>query len=167
VPPELHDDSVIEREANVFAAEFLLPTRLVKRRCEVSPVDLTVVEAIAEEFHTSLVATAIRFAELASERCAVVLSQRRRVQWVVRSETFWPWIGRGSQLLPWSVADDYFRSGELPTERQLIDASAWIDGEHLRGDEEIFEHARLIPSIDGVLSLIWIPESCESLVECE
>jgi hypothetical protein len=27
--------------------------------------------------------------------------------------------------------DDYFRSGELPKDRQLIHASAWIDGEYV------------------------------------
>lgn len=156
-------DSLIEEEANVFAGDFLLPTKLVRKRCEVSPVDLGVVEAIAEEFHTSLVATSIRFAELTSERCAVVLSQNRKVRWVVRSETFWPEITRGDRVMPWSVAHEYFHTGAVPDDCQEIDAAAWIDGQRLRGAEVIYEHARVIPTIDGVLSLIWIPESAGSL----
>jgi len=152
-----------EQEANVFAGDFLLPTKLVARRCDVSPIHFGVVENIAEEFGTSLVATSIRFAELTPERCAVVLSQQGKVRWVVRSKTFWPKVHRGQPLLPWSVAADYFRGKTLAAECQAIDATAWIDGELLRGPAEIYEHARAVPSISGVLSLIWIPESCGAL----
>ena len=130
----------------------LLPARLVQRRCETSPVHLGIIESIAAEFETSLVATAIRFAELTSERCAVVLSQRGKVRWAVRSETFWPHIARAKPLLPWSIAHDYFRSGQVSDECEEIDASAWVDGDRLRGAAEIYDHARVIPSINAVLS---------------
>jgi len=157
------DGKLREEEANVFAGDFLLPTRLVKPRCEVSPVDFGVIQKIADDFGTSLVATAIRFAELTSERCAVVLSQQNKVRWVVSSRTFWPEIRRGQPVLPWSVAAPYFRGKPLSAELEEVDATAWIDGDHMRGPTEIYEHAREIPSIKGVLSLVWIPESCSEL----
>lgn len=153
-------DRLWEDEANAFAGDFLLPTRLVARRCEVSPVHFGVVEDIAEEFGTSLVATSIRFAELTSERCAVVLSLEGKVRWVVRSKTFWPEIRRGQPLVPWSLAAGYFRGEPLETDCEIVDATAWIDSGRLRSPAELYEHAREIPSINGVLSLIWIPESC-------
>ncbi len=77
-----------EAEANAFAAELLLPEQTVRRRCEVSPVDLDVVRGIADESGASLVCAAIRFVELTSERCAVVLSQSGTVTWAVRSALF-------------------------------------------------------------------------------
>ena len=157
------EDKLWEEEANVFAGDFLLPTRLVARRCEVSPVHFGVIERIAEDFGTSLVATSIRFAELTSERCAVVLSQQGKVRWVVRSPTFWPDIQRGQQVLPWSVAARYFRGKPLPRCHEEIDATAWVDGQHLRGPAEIYEDAREVPSIRSVLSLLWIPETCHAL----
>ena len=52
-----------EPEANVFAAESLMPEQHVRARCEVSPVSLDPVRAIAAEFNTSVVASAVRFAE--------------------------------------------------------------------------------------------------------
>lgn len=161
--PETERSPLVEQEANAFAAELLLPAAHVRPRCEVSPVHFGVVEEIARDFHTSLVATAIRFAELTSERVAVVCSLRGRVRWVTQSETFWPEIVRGKPLLPWSVAHQYFRTRRLPTGAEEIDATAWVDGDHLSSPAEIVEHAVEIPSIRGVLSLIWIPDSCGAL----
>lgn len=157
------NDKQVEAEANAFASELLLPETHVRRRCEVSPADLDVVRGIAEDFGASPVATAIRFAELTSERCAVVLSQQRTVRWAVRSQSFWPTIKRGQRLIPWSLADGYFASGKLPTGREPIDASAWVDGRSLNGEVEIFEHAMALPQLRAVLSLVWIPESCGPL----
>lgn len=152
-----------EVEANAFAAELLLPERTVRRRCEVSPVTLEPIVQLAEEFGTSPVATAIRFTELTSERCAVVLSQRGVVRWAVRSESFWPRIGRGQRLLPWSLAHSYFARGELAAESDAVDAAAWIDACDLHGSADIHEYAMAIPQLRAVLSLLWIPEKCAAL----
>ncbi|MEZ4362181.1 MAG: ImmA/IrrE family metallo-endopeptidase [Kofleriaceae bacterium] len=48
-----------EAEANAFAAELLMPAALLRRRCEVAPVNLQVPRQIAEEFNVSLPASAI------------------------------------------------------------------------------------------------------------
>jgi hypothetical protein len=162
--PELHafgdDDRLREQEANAFASELLLPEASVRRRCEVSPVDLSVVRGIAEDFGMSMVATAITFVELTSERCAVVLSQERRVRWAVRSEMFWPTIQRGQNVSPWSLAYDYFARGDVSGERDEVDARAWIDGTQLGGREPtLHEHALVLPQMRAVMSLLWIPES--------
>jgi Zn-dependent peptidase ImmA (M78 family) len=61
-----------EREADVFATEFLTPEKMTRPYCEVSPVSLHEVRAIERAFGTSPVASALRFVELSSERCAVV-----------------------------------------------------------------------------------------------
>lgn len=156
-------DGEAEAEANAFAGELLLPEPTVRRRCEVSPANLDVIDAIARDFGTSIVATAIRFAELTSERCAVVYAQQGHVRWVVRSATFWPAIVRGQPLLPWSVAHGYFARGEVSRACEPVDATAWVDGHRVERETEIFEHARVLDHVDAVLSLIWIPESCGAL----
>ncbi len=159
----LDGDRDPEAEANAFAADALLPEHLVRQRCEVSPVNLDVVRDIAEEFHASLVASAIRFAELTSERCAVVLSRRGRVRWAVRSATFWPEIRRGQAITPSSAAHEYTVRGAVPPSSEAIDASAWVPGDLLSDPAEIFEHAEVLPQLEAVLSLVWIPESCAAL----
>lgn len=155
---ERHGVSEREAEADTFAAELLLPASLVRRRCEVSPVSLDLVHAIARDFGTSLPCAAIRFVELTSERCAVVYAQRGRVRWCVRSATFWPTIARGQRLDPWSLAADYPRRGAVPPEREAVRADAWIADDELRGVDEIEEHCVAIPEDGATLSLLWIPE---------
>jgi len=154
-----HGGSSREAEANTFAAELLLPESLVRRRCEVSPVSLDVVRAIAEDFGTSVGCAAIRFAELTSERCAAIYAQDGRIQWCVRSTNFWPSIERGQRLDPWSLAADYARKGHCSSAREPVPADAWIATDELHGLEEIEEHTVAVPDVDATLTLLWIPES--------
>ena len=148
-----------EPEANAFAAEALMPEWLLRKRCEVSPVSLDVVRAIARDFRTSVVASAVRFAELTSERCAAVYSERGRVKWIVRSGSFPDQITRGMALDRGSIAHDYFKKRTIHTDPQTISADAWLPniGSDV-ADVEIVEHAEVVPEWDGVLSLLWIPE---------
>jgi hypothetical protein len=151
-------DRGLEAQANAFAAELLMPERLLRRRCEVSPVSLDVARGIASEFRVSLMAAALRFVELTSERCALVFSRDRRVLWAARSETFRAFIPRGRYLDESSVAIDWFRGGRMYEGCQPITADAWLDDESAHS-VEIWEDSLTIPGTDGVLSLLWLPES--------
>ena len=57
-----------------------MPAVLLRRACEVSPVDLAVPRTIARDYEVSILASTIRFAELASERCAAVFCAARQGQ---------------------------------------------------------------------------------------
>lgn len=146
----------VEAEANVFAAEVLMPERFARRRCEVSPVSLAPVHAIAERFQTSLCASAIRFVELTSERCAAVYSERGVVRWAVHSPTFDATIARGAPLHRSSVAYDYFRKGTIDDRAQPVPADAWLD---TTSDVELIEHSSALPDLGAVISLLWVPEA--------
>lgn len=159
---DLHDfggKSTVEAEANAFASELLLPEHLVRRRCEVSPVDLKVVRAIANDFSTSVTATTKRFIQLTSEKCAMFYSRTCKVEWFEKTSDFWPFVlGNGAPLSKWSLAHDYFTNGKLPDWSETVDASAWVaDEDSLHGLEEIYEHSMAIPSLEAVISLLWIP----------
>ena len=149
----------LEPEANMFAAETLMPAWLVRPRCEASPVDLLRVHAISREFRTSSVASAVRFAELTDERVAAVYSERGVVKWIAPSATFPAQITRGSPLHPGSIAFSFFHAGSIAPDPHHIPAVAWFPQvpAHL-GDIEMVEHAELVPEWRGVLSLLWIPE---------
>jgi hypothetical protein len=152
-----HVDRGVEAEANAFAAELLMPERLLRRHCEVSPVSLDDARTIATDYKVSLLAAALRFVELTSERCALVFSRQGRVVWAARSNTFLPFIERGRRLCEAGVAFDWFRIGKLCEGSQLVPADAWFDHEG-DADIEIWEDACDVPATGGVLSLLWIPE---------
>jgi len=144
-----------EAEANAFAAELLMPTTLVRAVCEVSPVDLTVPRKISREYDVSILASAIRFTELASERCAAVLSVAGKVKWFAPSVTFTYVIERGRRIDRSSLAWDYFTKGAVDDEPQSVPADAWLDTAH---DVDIVEHSISSRAMGTVLSMLWVPE---------
>lgn len=146
-----------ESEANVFAVELLLPEKLVRRRCEVSPVDLRPVQKLAEEFETSITATAIRFIDFSPEKCALVYSENGRIRWTRKSETFWfRLIGWGQPLEPASLASDFYRKGELQEDPEEVRGDAWIESNTGRAPE-VVEHSMAIPTLGAVVTLLWVP----------
>jgi hypothetical protein len=161
-----HVDRGVEAEANAFAAELLMPERLLRRRCEVSPVSLDHTRAIASDFKVSLVAATLRFVELTSERCAIVLSRDARVVWAARSPTFVPFIERERVLGQETAAVDWFRTGNLFAGAQPVPADAWFDRDRL-GDAEVWEDSVAIDPMMAVLSLIWIPEGAAAVFRGE
>ena len=113
--------------SNAFAGAVLLPEFLLRKRCEVSPVSLDVPWQIAREYDVSILTSAIRFAELTSERCAAVLSKRGNVVWAAASPTFTREIEKGKRIDRESVAWDYYATGKLDDREQPVPASAWFD----------------------------------------
>lgn len=148
----------VEAQANAFAAELLMPERLLRRRCEVSPVSLDIARSIAADFRVSLMAAALRFVELTSERCALVFSRDRKVAWAARSDSFAPVIERGRRLDDGSAASDWFTGRRTYEGCQPVPGDAWL--EHSAASKvEICEDSLSIPGSNGVLSLLWVPET--------
>jgi hypothetical protein len=68
-----------EREAEEFAFELILPEQLFMPKIKDHRVSLGLVRALSADFRASLTATAIRFAELSREPCAVVISDGQTI----------------------------------------------------------------------------------------
>lgn len=145
-----------ETEANAFAAELLMPAQMLHRACEVSPVDLEVPRRIAREYNVSILASARRFTELASERCAAVFSANREVKWVAPSATFSREIARGRRIDDASLAAEYFTKGSIPDEAQPVPADAWFD---TSAEVDIVEHSVYSRELGTVLTMLWVPEA--------
>jgi Zn-dependent peptidase ImmA (M78 family) len=150
---EPHD---FEIGSNAFAGAVLLPEFLLRKRCEVSPVTLDVPWQIAKEYDVSILASARRFVELSSERCAAVFSKDGEVQWVTRSKTFKRRVLESRRLRRDSVAWDYHVFGKLDDRDQPVPASAWLD---TSADVDIIEHSTCHPDYGTVLSLLWVPDA--------
>ncbi len=144
-----------EVEANLFAAELLMPEDLFRKRIESTLPSLDLIEKLADEFQTTLTATAIRYIDLCGERCAIVFSKAGKVVWTRLSTEFHAWITPGRKLSSYSGAADFFTEGDLSGEMLTIRRDAWI--ENASGRETIKEQSRAMRSYDSVLSLLWIP----------
>jgi Zn-dependent peptidase ImmA (M78 family) len=158
-----------EREADVFATEFLMPEQWVAPFCTGTTPTLTAVHAIAETFRTSLVASAVRYVELTPYPCAVVYSEHGRVVWAKRSATFPSRIPPQLKIGPGAVAFDHHESKQLDTTARVVPASAWFGSMHplTTVGVSFVEHAELVPEPGwgGVLSLLWMPSGIATLAQ--
>ena len=146
-----------EAEANVFAAELLMPESLLAPRLAGTTPGFELVESVAVDFQTTLTATAIRCVELCGEKCAVVCSANSKVSWFWPSPDFHYWIKPGAPLKGHSYAVDFFYKGpDAPEMRrpQEVPRDAWIDGESMQ--DSITEQSRPLTSYGSVLTLLWI-----------
>ena len=78
-----------EIQANQFSAELLLPRLLIRQRLQKygSP-EMSHIQKLAEDFETSIEATARRFVELSEYPCAVVFSKDNIVRYNMKSGYF-------------------------------------------------------------------------------
>jgi hypothetical protein len=143
-----------EAEANAFASELTMPYKLVRDLCRVAPVTLSVPQQISRSFGMSILASAIRVAELSQERCAAVFSSNRRVIWSAESATFGSRIERDRSIDARSVAHSFWERGSLPKDASEIPAQAWLDA--CEG-AALIEHAIASHEHKTVLSMLWIP----------
>ena len=103
--------NVFEEEADFFAAERLMPKPRFKEQMRKAGEGFDAIEHLAGVFQTSLVATAIRFAQLGEDPIAVVISCGNRIEFCVLSDALkerrmqWP---RGGDFLPPDSATSKF-----------------------------------------------------------
>ncbi len=149
--------STDEAEANAFAAEMLMPADLFRERCVGEEPSFTEVIKLAEDFQTSLTATAIRYVELGKHPCALIASKDSRIIWMSVHEDF-PYriIGRGSRLHKYSCANDYFETGSVPEQAEPVSGIAWIEDLKHAKRCSVYEAVIPLKSYNTVLSFIWI-----------
>lgn len=144
--------SPMEREANCFAAELLMPTGYFRPRCQAEP-SIALLEDLAREFQTTLTATAIRFAELSRFPIAVVWHEHHTVKWSYSDEKKKLPFVAGRTEVP------RFSSARLPEEEVAdhmdhYDAADWFPQLQQR-KPEVHEMTKRIPSLSAGLTLLW------------
>lgn len=144
---------LVEIEANAFASELLMPATLVREFCDLSRGDLDGPREIANTFSVSILAAAIRYAELAREPLAAVFARNNKVEWAVPSAAMELHIRRGRRLADASLASSFFTSGEHPTEPAEVPETAWFDKP---ASGRVVEHVACAPSLRTTLSMVWI-----------
>jgi Zn-dependent peptidase ImmA (M78 family) len=145
-----------EREADVFATEFLMPAAWVAAYCHGTITSLSVVHSIAQAFRVSNVAAAVRRVELADAPCAVAYSERGQVVWAKGSGAFSRRIQSQRKIGSGSVASEYFERGVLYSAPRVVPAAAWFGPDAAPNVDALIEHAELVPEPGwgGVLSSI-------------
>ena len=152
----------VEREANLFASELLMPRHMFAKEASGMEPDLKSVENLASLFSTSLTATALRFLDCTLEPCAVVCSQEGAIRWCKSTEAFGRRISWDQILNKNTYAYDFFHGAALPFGPQEVLASAWFPESRLTHNATIQEHSLGMTSYDTVLTLLWMKDLIDS-----
>ena len=142
-----------EPEANLFAAELLMPEPLFRLRCQDGEPGFDMIEHLADEFQTSLTATALRYVEHGPYDCCAVWSQNGHIRWTSTPESF-RWRVRKGRLEPRTYALDFTESPDKATLLQKeVAALQWFESD--RGVARVREQSRPIGA-EGLLTLLWV-----------
>lgn len=154
------DARQLEWEANDFAAELLMPSRLFGADAAGRDVGFAAVEQLAGQdmYDVSVTAAAWRLVQTVRDRCALVVCSGGRVQWVARSRSFGlPLIERGQPPEPESLAAAAVRGEGVVSAPQEVPWHAWF-GDTRRADGRLYESTHIVRQLNQVASLVWFIE---------
>lgn len=146
----------LEREANEFAAELLMPLELVKIIAECAAPSLELIEKIAREFGVSLSAAAWRYCDVAAESCAVIWSTEGTIQWAKRSTGFPFYLPKGWKVEEGTFAAACFEAEKVPGHPRAVPLHLWSNSASLDSSTRLLEQSKALPSYRSVISLLWI-----------
>lgn len=148
--------STHEIEANLFAAELLMPQHLFQERVGVNDPSVPLLRDLATYFQTSLTATALRLVEVTDEKYAMVVVEDGRVRWWRASEAFDGfWLGPKMAVQEDTVAGSFFKGELPPVEAEEVDGEAWLGSKAARVAESLYEVAIPLGRYGQVISLLW------------
>lgn len=154
----LWNDPGEETEANVFAAELLMPEFLFKPRAAKGVPSLALIDRLAAEFSTSLMATAFQYVNYTLEQVALVVSERGNIKWSVRSKDFWFPVRAGA-LSGDSGAGEIFTGKSGDTKKMVrTPAYAWLPKFENDSERDIKEDSRMLEWYDCIVSLLWLED---------
>jgi len=146
-----------EYEANLFAAELLMPQALFKPRISKEDPSFALIEKLARDFRTTFTATAVQYVLTTREECALVSCAGRQRIWVVCSPGFSFKLLEDGYVHGHSCAAEVLKTHGT-AESSDIEAGFWLEGFYGDHKASITEEARFFPSLERALSLIWIHE---------
>ena len=145
-----------EVEANVFAAELLMPEAIFRKAAHGQKVRFETIKALADDFRVTLTAATLRYAMLDIVPCAVIFSKDGKVAWYKCSESFpYQFISVSKTVHPDSGAGEYFSGFRSSKEAELTPCDVWFHDWSLVPGDRCFEQCRYMPRYNAVLSLLF------------
>jgi Zn-dependent peptidase ImmA (M78 family) len=144
-------DKTIENEANIFAAELLLPSKWLLVRTKSEDLSMSVIKNISDECDVSLTATAIQATKVCPDKVAIIYSKDGHIKWFSKSESFTDYLNTGL-LSRYSNPAKYFTSGDFTENVIKVPTSMWADTD--RSDACFVEESIAMPNLNAVLTLL-------------
>ncbi len=151
---DIKDDYIPrEKEANLFAAELLMPMDEFKSNFT-GKISYDVVSQLADTFKVSFQAALNRCIEKAHEDCIVVCSREKCIKWFKATEDF-PYRVRSGRVCELSAADELADLSVFTTKTVVEPGYVWFFN---ADDREIEEESIMFPTYGEVISIIHLRE---------
>lgn len=149
-----------ETEANIFSAELLMPEPLFAPRIVRKTPNMKLIQKLANEFRTSLTATAFRYIQLTKEPCALIYSVNGKIDWFSKNKKDFKFFLKkpGTPVDEDSYTFDAFNGKGDNLNGSLVPATAWVDSEHpMYDDMEFKESTMFLEYYNATITLLWEP----------
>lgn len=151
--------SVEEPEANVFAAELLMPEKLFKEACTGMTPGFRNVEKLSQVFTTSISSSAFRYVEIGNYPCALICCRAGKLAWFNLSTDYCHRVlPVGTGLHRNTAVWEFFNSGKRPPdEQELTLPEYWLEAGTFDSSTKLFVHCLAMPRYDTIMVLLWEP----------
>lgn len=147
-----------EAEANEFAASLLMPETLFVPMITGKDPSFELIKTLAEEFATTLTASAIQFVKGTREPCMLVVSdgkkQTRHAESVSFARDFR--VREGDGIHKYTCAAEVTAGPRTQIRATNVPAGCWLANYDPDGKETVTEESMKLGAYETVLSLIWI-----------
>lgn len=145
-------ENVIEREADLFAANLLMPKELVlKLYLEYKTFSFDAIIKIQSKFGVSILAALYRFFNLDLHPLIIVKSKDGIIEKVIRGNNIY--FKLKDRLPPESLSFQYFKSKAKSDKSKKMYVLDWCIEDNTK---ELFEHCIYYDSLNTVYSILWL-----------
>lgn len=148
-----------EIEANLFAAEILMPKSLFLPRIQRREPGFVLFNELARDFGTTVTAVAIQFIRYTKEECVLVASKNGYKKWFHPSENFSFRLRDETGVHKYSCAYELQSSKQSTVRGDDIPAGCWLQGYSTTDNMECVTEDAIWSNAFGALSLVWIKDA--------
>lgn len=152
-----HSKKIIEKRANRFAAELLMPEGIFREEIKFSEDAYTTINTATALYNVTLTAAAFRYAEIGDKPIAVICSKEGMITWMKESEGFrYGYTKRDRKVSAKTDAGLIYRGTKTGYYTpSTTKASEWFEYAKGRNDCELNEQSISMPNYKSVLTLLW------------
>jgi len=150
--------NLVEMEADYFACSLLMPAARFRADCHGQKMSLNLLHALAANYHVSIPATLLRYANIGNHPIVVICSQNSRVLWHWKSEDFeFRYLKGTNGGIPAATATgEYFSKKKKYTSPEKIYAEDWFDYvKYERNSCALNEQCIYYDRINMAFTIIW------------
>lgn len=147
----------IEKEADQFASELLMPSNIFVetiKTCGIPMPDFNMVKHLSTVFNMSILATTLKLVRCGNYCIALIACEDKKIKWYHADSEFpYRLKPRGTVLDNTTSAYEFFSSGKHFLEHQEIYSDAWTT--NAESEDIIIEHTHCSDQYGYTLTIIW------------